>query len=299
VGTIGLYNKFNNFQENNFMEPDFENLPEDEKIKAENDFLKMKMMLENGAHFGGMQGDGNGFDPAIENMFLKNVMAFENNYSREQKVIKLFDKIGRPIQFLSVSEIPESEMDAAWEKLDNYLQLNNICLSACSPKVTAKELYRFTVEELFDHEMDDFGMPGFTCHFTYDEFYPDIEYENTNVAVDDCIKPILSKDLMEWMTYFKTENLTLNNHLQLSEEGFREKVNLFKQAYDQMDDLEVMVASFDAIENVCTVKGDYAFTALVEKESIQFSGKWEVAFEQNADTKYWDINNVQIAGIHF
>jgi hypothetical protein len=281
------------------MDAEFENLPEDEQLKAENDFMKMKMMLENGAHFGSMQGGENGLDPAIENMFLKNVMAFEKNFAEGQKLLKLFDKIGRPTQFIPVNEIPAGEFEAAWAGLDEYLQLNGICLSACSPKVTAKELYRFTVEELFDHEMDDFAMPGFTSHFTYDEFYPDIEYEHTNIAVDDCIKAILRKDSIEWMTYFKSDNLTLNNNLLLSEDGFKEKVNFFKQAYDEIDNLEVAATSFWVRENSSTVKGNYSFSALIEKDTIQLSGDWEVAFEQDADFEYWHITNVQIAGIQF
>jgi hypothetical protein len=281
------------------MSEEFENLPDDEKLKAENDFLKMKMMLENGANFGSMQGGENGLDPAIENMFLKNVMDFEKNFAAERKVIKLFDKIGQPTQFIPVNEIPEDEFEAAWQSLDDYLQLNNICLSACSPKVTVKELYRFTVEELFDHEMDDFAMPGFTTHFTYDEFYPDIEYENTNIAVDDCIRAILRKDPMEWMTYFGKDSLRLNNHLLLSEDGFKEKVNFFKQAYDEIDNLEVVATSFLAQGKGCIVTGNYAFTALIEKENIQLSGDWEVAFEKDDAFEYWYINSVQIAGIQF
>lgn len=282
-----------------FMSAEFENLPEDEQLKAENDFLKMKMMLENGAHFGNMQNGENSLDPAIENMFLKNVMAFEKNFQSGPKMIKVFDKIGQPTHFLPVTDIPETAFEAAWEKLDAYLQTYNICLSACSPKVTAKELYRFTVEELFNEEMDDFAMPGFTSHFTYDEFYPDIEYEHTNIAVDDCIKAILRKDPIEWMTYFKSDNLTLNNNLLLSEEGFKEKVNFFKQAYDDIEDVEVQSTSFLAQENSCIVKGNYSCTALIGKENIALSGDWKVAFEKDVDFGYWYINNVQIARIQF
>ena len=281
------------------MAAEFELLPEDEQLKAENDFLKMKMMLENSAHFGGMQDDKNSLDPAIENIFLKNVIAFEKNFASERNAVKLFDKIGQPTQFLPACDIADNDFEAAWKRLDEYLQLHNICLSACSPKVTAKEMYRFTVEELFEHEMDDFAMDGFICHFTYDEFYPDIEYENTNVAVDDCIKAILSKDLIEWMPSFVKENLLLNNFPMLREEEFKEKVNFFKQAYHGMDDVEVEATSFLREENCCTVNGSYSCIALVAKDALQLSGNWKVAFELEADTDYWYINSVEMTGIQF
>ena len=281
------------------MEANFENLPEDEKLKADNDFLKMKMMLENGAQFGDMQGGNNSLDPAIENIFLRNVMAFEEKFAGERKVIKLFDKIGRPAQFVPVSKIPANDFETAWKELDDYLQMKNICLNALSPKVTAQELYRFTVEELFNEELDDFDLDGFTTNFTYDEFYPDIEYENTNTAVEDCITAILRTQPLEWMTYFYKGILTLNNHLQLSEDDFKAKVNAFKQAYDEIDTVEIAATGFTVQGNCCTVKGNYSCAAMVDKDTIQLSGDWEVVFEQDTDLNYWYINNVQIAGINF
>ena len=281
------------------MEANFENLPEDEKLKADNDFLKMKMMLENGAQFGDMQGGNNSLDPAIENIFLRNVMAFEEKFAGERKVIKLFDKIGRPAQFVPVSKIPANDFETAWKELDDYLQMKNICLTALSPKVTAQELYRFTVEELFNEELDDFDLDGFTTNFTYDEFYPDIEYENTNAAVDDCITAILRTQPLEWMNNFKNKNLVLNNHLQLSEDEFKAKINSFKQAYDEIDIVEIAVTGFTVQENCSSVKGIYSCAAMVDKDTIQLSGDWEVAFERDTDLNYWNINNVQVAGINF
>ena len=58
-------------------------LPEEEKfsddpeenLRMQNDFLKMKMMAESGAFFGG---EG-GLPADIENQFLKNIMEFEKN----------------------------------------------------------------------------------------------------------------------------------------------------------------------------------------------------------------------------
>ena len=58
-------------------------LPEEEKfsddpeenLRLQNDFLKMKMMAESGAWFGGEEKVG--LPPDIENQFLKNVMEFE------------------------------------------------------------------------------------------------------------------------------------------------------------------------------------------------------------------------------
>jgi len=96
----------------------FDHLAEEDRLKAENEFLKMKLMLEHGAKFGGNE---NSELPAeLENAFLNNMAAFEKQFE-EHKTIKVFDKIGRPEHFKPVNEIPDSEIDKAWSELRDYL----------------------------------------------------------------------------------------------------------------------------------------------------------------------------------
>jgi hypothetical protein len=281
------------------MSIEFNNLNDEEKLKAENDFLKMKIMLEHGAAFGSMQAGEPTLDPEIEHQFLKNIMLFEKQFAKDRKVILLYDKIGRPSQFKPVNEISDAEIDAAWEQLDEYLQSHQINLAALSPKVTARELYRFTVEELFEHEMDDMHLPGFTTNFTYDEFHPDFECENTNTAVNDCIKEILSKVPLQWMVNFKKENLQLNNYQSLAEDEFRAKVNQFKNAYDDMSPAEITAINCSLDDNQCSVNGNFCMTVILQQENIPLSGTWLVEFERDFDLGYWDIHNVQIESIKF
>ncbi len=57
------------------MEQEYEHLSDEEKLKAENEFLKMKMMLEQGAVFG--KGTEKEISPTVENNFLQYTIAFE------------------------------------------------------------------------------------------------------------------------------------------------------------------------------------------------------------------------------
>ena len=50
--------------------------PSEENLKNENEFLKMKLMLEQGAQFGSMTGDG-GLPAGTENQFLNYIMEYE------------------------------------------------------------------------------------------------------------------------------------------------------------------------------------------------------------------------------
>ena len=167
----------------------------------------MKLMLENGAEFEKTE-DGVHLSPQVENEFLNYINAFEKQ-SQNQNYIKVFDKIERPVHFKPASQIPDNEIKVAWETLQEYLQRYHISLDVCSPNVTVRELYRFTTEELFEHEMSDVNVPGMMHGFIYDEFYPDRLYDNTRCAVDDCIAYFLKKAPVEYMPCFRKQNLRL------------------------------------------------------------------------------------------
>ena len=279
------------------MNEDFNHLNDEEKLKAENEFLKMKLMLEQGAQFGTMQTDSE-LPAGIENQFLRNVMEFEKQFE-EQKTIKVFDKIERPNHFKPVNEIPEDEIENAWNNLDEYLHKYGIELSVCSPNISDRELYRFTTEELFDHEMNDMNVPGMMSCFTYDEFYPDYKYDNTRHAVEDCIEVILKKKHFDWMPLLKKENLRINDHYPVSEKEYINLINRFKDAYEdiQLQEMNDPVCTIEG--NSCYVKGNYDVTLTFSSEEIFINGEWMVEYEFDEDFGFWEIANVQVEGINF
>ena len=277
------------------MPEEFENLSSEEKLKAENEFLKMQMMLEHGAKFGGGTEE---VSPVIENEFLQYIMAFEKQ-AANPKYIKLYDKIGRPIHFKPVSAIVDEEIEAAWEKLSDYMENYGVSLGVCSPDVSVRELYRFTTEELFDHDMNDMNVPGMMSSFIYDEFYPDPYFDNTQAATEDCIKCILQKRPLGWMPHFRKENLSLNSHDQITEEELKIIVNRFKDAYDNLEIIEIKETSCIVEENKSRVDGIYNVAATSSSETTCISGNWQVDFERDEDLGYWYIYSVEIAGINF
>ncbi len=50
-------------------------------------------------------------------------------------------------------------------------------------------IYTFITEELFDHEMDDLQLPGYTTNFCYEEFHPNHELD---------IKQRIIEFLIQW-----------------------------------------------------------------------------------------------------
>ena len=276
---------------------EFENLNEEDKLKAENDFLKMKIMLEQGAEFQQPEG-AEDVPPEVENEFLRNIIEFEKQFETH-KTITVFEKIGKPQHFKPACEIPDEEIEEAWRSLSDYMSEYGVDLSACSPKVTARELYRFTVEELFLHETDDINIPGMMSGFIYDEFHPDHEYDNTRAALDDCIKPILEKDPFEWMHHFRNENIRLNTHYPLTKDEFKNIINRFKDSFNEIELINLSETSSQITDNICYIKGNYSAKGKFEHDEILWNGDWTVEFEPDEEYGYWYIVNVQIEGISF
>jgi hypothetical protein len=273
----------------------FDHLPNEDDLKAENEFLKMKLMLEHGASFSSNESE---LPPEMENEFLNSVMAFEKQFE-QYKTIKVYDKIGRPSHFKPASEIPDEEIDKAWSDLRAYLNERNIDLDACSPNISTRELYRFTTEELFEHETDDMDLPGWTTNFIYDEFHPDPVYDNTRVATEDCISCILQKEPMEWTHHFQKEGLRLNKHTALPIDEFKDIVNRFKMAYDEIEINEIAESKCVVDDELSTVTGAYSINVSIGTEKQSLSGTWEVLLHFDKELGYWYVAEVAITGIDF
>ncbi len=278
------------------MNENFESADEEQKLQNENEFLKMKLMLEHGAEFGTLTTNTE-LPSNTENDFLNYIMAYEKQ-AAERKMIKVFDRIERPTHFKLEAEIPDKEIDAAWNKLDNYLNKYNIDLAVCSPNISNRELYRFATEELFDYEMNDIFIPGGMTCFTYDEFYPDHIYDNTRTALEDCIQCILKKQSFNWMPMLRKENLRINNHYPLSEEKYINIINRFKEAYEDIKPNDLATTDSQIVDTNCQVKGTYDVTLVLPSEEINAKGNWLVEFEFDG-YGFWEIYHVDIEGINF
>lgn len=101
------------------MKENFDSLKKNENLQAENEFLKMKMMLENGAQFGTME-TGKGFSAGEENQFLNYIVEIENQ-AAYPKYIKLYDKIEKPTHFKPIKAITENEIEKAYGDLSGYI----------------------------------------------------------------------------------------------------------------------------------------------------------------------------------
>jgi hypothetical protein len=276
------------------MQDEFDFLDDKESLKAENEFLKMKMMLEQGANFGGVSDKD--LPPEIENDFLRNVMAFEKQFTEERKTIKLFDKIGKPQHFRPVNEIDDTTIKNAWLELHDYLNEHGIDLDACSPNISDRELYRFTIEELFEHEMDDINLPGWTTNFIYDEFYPDPVYDNSKLVEQNLLGDIFRKDDLFYEVDYDEEEIFFNNK-SYQKEKLITKINQFKSLFEEIELTGCTITSCEVEKKECIVEGVY--------QAIVKSGNAEMIFKGNfkvelifGELGYWNFKKIQIDGFN-
>ncbi len=278
------------------MDNSFDHLNEEERVRAENEFLKMKLMLEQGAQFfGSGNSENSDLPPEIENEFLNYIIAFEREFEKG-KTIKLFDKIGCPTHFISPADIPDENMEQAWEELSMYLSEKGIGLSACSPNVSTRELYRFAIEELFKLEIDDFNIPGMTTNFIYDEFYPDHIYDNSRLVQENVVRDIFTTDNTLDEIHYLKEGFTVNGKEYRHTHEFEEAVHRFQLLFDAMELEECTVTECRMEDPACFVGGSYKAIATLDDNETLISGNFKILLE-TPDGEYWYVKDMDIEGL--
>ena len=276
------------------MPDDFSSLNEEEKLKSENEFLKMKLMLERGASFG--TGDDTALPASVENKFLNYIEEFEKQFE-QHKTISVFERINKPTIFKPVSEIPDSEIEQTWKELSDYLNKYGLSLDVCSPNISTRELYRFTTEELFKYEMGDITIPGMMTNFIYDEFYPDPIYDNSRLVEQDLLKDIFRKDDLFYEIHYSKGGFVFNGLRYDDFKIYGEKINRFKSLFDQIELEECNIVDCTVNENESRVAGNYKAVAKMENTEAIFGGDFRIKLAVS-ELGYWDMKRIQIDGFN-
>jgi hypothetical protein len=262
-----------------------------DKIKEENDFFGVKTTDQES-----FRDFDSGITPELENIFLKQVMEFERQ-AANPVYIRLYEKINCPKQFRPVNEIPEKDIENCWLELLQYLREYNIDLSVCSPNIKPRELYRFTIEELFQQKIADTNTPGTVNCFIYDEFHPDPVYDNTRAIEEDLLPGIFSSNHSIFNFWFAARRLTLNGRKYDQFDKLKQKIDRFKACFDKMQ-LKKVNTYYCIVNKTNTMaEGDYQFSASLGSLETTYNGKWKVKFLRD-DLGYWVIKNIWLEDIN-
>lgn len=261
-------------------------------LRTENDFLKLKLMLEQGAHFHAPPGAPPP-DPLLENMFLKEVITFEEK-QREAGTIRVGEKLGLPADFLPADEIPEGLLDGEIARLRERMHVKGIHLATLSPNIEPRELYRFMTGDFLELPMRNLDSPGIYC-FVYDDFHPDPYYENEWTALECCIKPVLKLGPIHAFLP-GGGGISLNGHERLDEEECRERISRFHECFSDIVPLRCEALKTVIRGRACQVTGRYVLGLCAESECRIARGQWTVELVQEDDGE-WKVSAVTVEGI--
>ena len=132
----------------------------------------------------------------------------------------------------------------------------------------------------------------------FDKLDDDPEFENTMLAIEGCIRPILEKEPMECFFYFGLEQLKLNQHQDLTQDEFSILVNMFKKVYDELQIDEINETETILQDTTSEVIGCYRLQARAGRESCIIEGNWTVYLEKQVTNEHWYIIGVEIEGIN-
>ena len=266
-----------------------------EALQTENEFLKMKLMLERGAVFGS-GGPEECFTPEMENAFLRHVIDLEKRMD-DSRLVPIFERIGCPDCFLPAADVPDSAIDSAWERLIDYLEEHQIRLVVCTPYVSSRELYRFAVEEFFKVEIEAHDPPGVVSVFYYDFFHPDPFYENPERAKLSCIPDLFRSVKREDHFYMREEGIQFNEHCGLTLDEYLQCTARFRSAFDRIELGSVEDTECKVSDTESTVRGYFTATGFCGPDEHSFSGQWTVVLEPDEENYHWYVKKVLVEGL--
>jgi len=258
------------------------------RLRRRNNMLKKKIAGMSGSYH-----SINPLPPEVENQFLENIIAFEEQFQKKPKMQSVFAKIGKPVGFKPVVEIPDNSIEQEWNELYNYLLEHGIDLQICSPNVGPRELYRFATEELFKKKTNGFSIPGMMTCFIYDEFYPDHGYDNQVTAIN-CIEKFFNRS--EFYEHHFAKQFMVNNHQKISFDEFNKLMKNFCRRSEKPKSFEVSSTSSVVDKKYGEVSGIYK----ISSGKVTFNVipcKWTVEFNYIKKDKWWVITKIQIEGV--
>lgn len=191
-----------------------------EKLRLENEILRLKLKAECGSDL-----HHNGDIPLeVEHQFLKNVLAFEENYAKA-KLTTIFDFLGQPA-VKKVDEISDQDIEGELERLITLLAHKSLTIDF-GRLTDARIKYSFITGELFQHLINDICVPGMFLHFLYEEFYPDHESDiqkRTMEFLSDWFERTMGK-----FSWELADTFIMANGNTLSKE---EVLNKFRRVFD-------------------------------------------------------------------
>lgn len=267
-----------------------ENFSDDpqENLRIENEFLKIKLKAQYGDAF--QMGINEEMPPEIENQFLKNMMAFEEEYANAEYTT-IYERIGKP-GYKAVNEMGKEEINAALKSFTKMLAKNDISLDICDGPYPDEIIYQFITEELFAIKVEKKPVAGMGSHFIYEEFHPNHKADIVKRS-HTFLKNWFNRKFTEYCTELSWHCITADG-VQMTREDIIGRMNIFFEAFRQFknDGYNLDTISFELQEEAQRgmgfAEGMLKYDAVMDNgEIIHYEGPYKLYMQM--EDNWWSI----------
>lgn len=156
-------------------------------LDKQNENKRKKLKEKFGAEF---YKKDNELSPELENLFLNNVMRFEEEWENAEEIV-MHEYLNKP-KIKNLKDIKKSDLPFEIERILKLFRENNINVSVIEKEdVSNEDFYRFLSQELMQYKFYPMPLSGMRTNFIYEEFHPS--------------KKLDSKDAIEHVLYSASE----------------------------------------------------------------------------------------------
>jgi hypothetical protein len=257
-------------------------------LKQENELTKLKIQAEFGLQ---VAGESTGLNPAIENIWLKQILDYERAMVSSEK-ITIGERLGNPV-LKPVSEINKEEFTNELHSILRLMQEKNLVLDTVAG-ASDEELYRFISEELMHHEVESNTPPNMLTCFIYEEFHPNHEYDVRRRG-QDLINALERDDEIDFSFYVSAEGDEEIHEIQF--EHLKRKLQLFKQAFDSVKVNVYDVTSVVILDETAEMHFNYKLSVVPAESKIAHIIKGKGKFTLRFLYDWWSIIAVEMKGV--
>jgi len=193
-----------------------------EDLYMENEIMKVEIEQRLGGVFATNSEES--IDPEIENMFLKQIMAFDNNKENFIKTTPA-NLIGN-VNFPPSSELSPAQLSKQLDRLIKKLYKVNINVDFLA-NYTELVKYNFLRDELIHEEIEHLDIPGMIHGFIYEEFHPNHDFDIRNIFKVFYYFLESDADDISSLKHIMQKNILFNNEKYNLEE-FAQKIRYYK-----------------------------------------------------------------------
>lgn len=258
-------------------ELDFEkNFTEEERLKIENEILKLKIETELGAELQQMQAMDIPIE--LENVFLNQIYNFHQKMLLAKKV-SIYNYIGSPDYILPLEIHTKKEFTRELKRLIRYMRRHGIEFDIVG-KQTHEVLYHFLINELFVFEIDDIKTKGSKFLFHYEDFHPNIPLILENLCFELAEVLFSEKEFDEFLKNILGDSIWLNGK-EYTKELFIEYIYSIKEFLPEFDTPIESENNIVEIKNTMDVEVGLQFKDGIARTMlvgfIQFEKTWRIS----------------------